>query len=277
MTSTGHQYYGRNQLLGEPSGFRGTVGYMNKASAIQQPVALSSTSNVRIRSLEPLVPPADLLAAQPLAGVAASTVVSGRRAVEEVLAGDDLRLLAVVGPCSIHDIDAARDYAKRLKSLADRVADKLLVVMRVYFEKPRTTVGWKGLINDPHLDDSFDISMGLQMARSLLIEVSEMGLATATEFLEPITPQFLVPLALVQQKAQRIAKWRVAYRCQLALRIQLMVHFKQRLMQCRQHARHIAFWALIMREEQLLSQRQEIPGGFLCSVVAAVAPTTQVQ
>lgn len=164
---------------------------MNKASTIQSSVPSSSTSNIRIRRLEPLVPPAHLLATQPLAGVAASTVVSGRRAVEEVLAGEDLRLLAVVGPCSIHDVDAARDYAARLKSLADRVADRLLVVMRVYFEKPRTTVGWKGLINDPHLDDSFDIAMGLQMARSLLIEVSEMGLATATEFLEPITPQYI--------------------------------------------------------------------------------------
>jgi 3-deoxy-7-phosphoheptulonate synthase len=99
--------------------------------------------------------------------------------------------MAVVGPCSIHDPGAARDYAARLKALADRVADRLLVVMRVYFEKPRTTVGWKGLINDPHLDDSFDVATGLRLARGLLIEIAGMGLPTATEFLEPITPQYI--------------------------------------------------------------------------------------
>jgi 3-deoxy-7-phosphoheptulonate synthase len=108
-----------------------------------------------------------------------------------VLAGDDPRLIVVVGPCSIHDPDAARDYATRLHALAARVSDRLLVVMRVYFEKPRTTVGWKGLINDPHLDDSFDVATGLRLARSLLIEIARMGLPTATEFLEPITPQYI--------------------------------------------------------------------------------------
>jgi 3-deoxy-7-phosphoheptulonate synthase len=150
-----------------------------------------ATSNLRIKSLEPLVPPARLMALLPLDGVAAGTIVAGRREVEQVLAGDDPRLLAVVGPCSIHDLDAAREYAARLKTLADRVADSLLVVMRVYFEKPRTTVGWKGLINDPHIDDSFDVATGLRMARGLLIEVARMGLFSATEFLEPITPQYI--------------------------------------------------------------------------------------
>jgi 3-deoxy-7-phosphoheptulonate synthase len=149
------------------------------------------TSNLRIRSLEPLVPPSRLCALLPLDAAALATVVEGRRAVEAVLAGDDPRVIAVVGPCSIHDADAARDYAARLRSLATRVADRLLVVMRVYFEKPRTTVGWKGLINDPHLDDSFDVATGLRTARSLLIEIARMGLPTATEFLEPITPQYI--------------------------------------------------------------------------------------
>ena len=148
------------------------------------------TSNLRIRSLEPLVPPARLCALLPLDAAALATIVEGRRAVEAVLAGDDPRVIAVVGPCSIHDADAARDYAARLRSLATRVADRLLVVMRVYFEKPRTTVGWKGL-NDPHLDDSFDVATGLRTARSLLIEIARMGLPTATEFLEPITPQYI--------------------------------------------------------------------------------------
>lgn len=153
--------------------------------------ASPATSNLRIKSLEPLIPPARLMALLPLDEAAAATIVGGRREVERVLAGEDPRLLAVVGPCSIHDLDAAREYAGRLKALADRVADRLLVVMRVYFEKPRTTVGWKGLINDPHLDDTFDVATGLRLARALLIEIAGQGLATATEFLEPITPQYI--------------------------------------------------------------------------------------
>jgi len=139
-----------------------------------------ATSNLRIKSLESLVPPARLMALLPLDPPAAATIVEGRRAVERVL-GEDPRVVAVVGPCSIHDLDAAREYAARLKQLADRVADRLLVVMRVYFEKPRTTVGWKGLINDPHIDDSFDVATGLRMARGLLIEVAASG-SSATEF-----------------------------------------------------------------------------------------------
>jgi 3-deoxy-7-phosphoheptulonate synthase len=155
------------------------------------PASLGPTANLRIRSLDPLVPPARLVALLPLDPAATATILSGREAVERILAGDDPRLVAVVGPCSIHDCDAAREYAGRLKRVADRVADRLLVVMRVYFEKPRTTVGWKGLINDPHLDDSFDVATGLRMARGLLIEIAGMGLPTATEFLEPITPQYI--------------------------------------------------------------------------------------
>ena len=153
--------------------------------------AAPSTSNLRIRSLEPLVPPARLCALLPLDAAALATIVAGRQAVERVLEGADPRLLVVVGPCSIHDPDAARDYAARLHALAGRVSDRLLVIMRVYFEKPRTTVGWKGLINDPHLDDTFDVATGLRLARSLLIEIARMGLPTATEFLEPITPQYI--------------------------------------------------------------------------------------
>jgi len=158
---------------------------MNTAAAIQ------STSNLRIRSLEPLVPPARLAAVLPLDDAATRTIVAGRQAVERVLSGDDRRLMAIVGPCSIHDLDAARDYARRLQALARRLEDRLLVIMRVYFEKPRTTVGWKGLINDPHLDDTFDVATGLRLARALLIEIAGQGLATATEFLEPITPQYI--------------------------------------------------------------------------------------
>lgn len=158
---------------------------MNPVAA---PVA---TSNLRIRSLEPLVPPARLCNLLPLGPAAAVTILAGRRDVEQVLSGDDPRVIAVVGPCSIHDPAAARDYAARLKGVADRVADRLLVVMRVYFEKPRTTVGWKGLINDPHIDGTFDVATGLRLARGLLIEIAALGLPTATEFLEPITPQYI--------------------------------------------------------------------------------------
>ena len=152
---------------------------------------MRATSNLRIKSLEPLIPPSRLMNLLPLTDAATNTIVAGRRDVERVLAGEDQRLMAIVGPCSIHDPDAARDYAARLKALADRVNDRLLVIMRVYFEKPRTTVGWKGLINDPHLDDSFDVAAGLRLARGLLIEIAGMGLPTATEFLEPITPQYI--------------------------------------------------------------------------------------
>jgi 3-deoxy-7-phosphoheptulonate synthase len=164
---------------------------MNPASGVRAASAVPSTSNLRIRSLEPLVPPARLSALLPLDESATRTIVHGRQAVEQVLAGEDSRLMAIVGPCSIHDLDAARDYAARLVKLAARVGDRLLVVMRVYFEKPRTTVGWKGLINDPHLDDSFDVGTGLRLARGLLIEIARMGMPTATEFLEPITPQYI--------------------------------------------------------------------------------------
>ncbi len=155
------------------------------------PVVPVATANLRIRSLEPLVPPSRLCKLLPLGPDATATIVAGRRNVERVLAGEDSRVIAVVGPCSIHDIEAARDYATRLKAISDRVADRLLVIMRVYFEKPRTTVGWKGLINDPHIDGTFDVGTGLRLARGLLIEIAAMGLPTATEFLEPITPQYI--------------------------------------------------------------------------------------
>ena len=164
---------------------------MGSPASVRPAASMPATSNLRIRSLEPLVPPARLANLLPLDAGSTRTIVEGRQAVERVLAGEDSRVMAIVGPCSIHDVDTAREYADRLRRLADRVADRLLVVMRVYFEKPRTTVGWKGLINDPHLDDSFDVATGLRLARGLLIEIARLGLPTATEFLEPITPQYI--------------------------------------------------------------------------------------
>ncbi len=155
----------------------------------QQPI-----SDVNIKRIVPLIPPAELHARLPLSERAMQTVAEGREAVRRILTGDDDRLLVIVGPCSIHDEQAALEYAGRLRELADRVADRVLVVMRVYFEKPRTTVGWKGLINDPHLDGTFDMDVGLTAARRILMQLAEQGLAAATEFLDPITPQYIADL-----------------------------------------------------------------------------------
>ena len=149
------------------------------------------TDDVRITGMEEVVAPEALIAEQPMLNAASRTVYETRGAISQILKGEDQRLLVVVGPCSIHDPDAAREYADRLVEESRAHADDLLVVMRVYFEKPRTTVGWKGLINDPHLNGSFDINGGLKMARGLLKDVAEMGLGTGTEYLDPITPQYL--------------------------------------------------------------------------------------
>lgn len=147
--------------------------------------------NVNVASQEVLATPAAIKGDLPLTNAAESTVITGRQAIERILDHTDHRLMVVVGPCSIHEPEAAIDYAQRLKKLADEVSDTLLVVMRVYFEKPRTTTGWKGLINDPHMNDSFDIDAGLRMARKLLIDVNEIGLPAGTEALDPISPQYL--------------------------------------------------------------------------------------
>lgn len=147
--------------------------------------------NINVASQEPLITPEALKAEMPLSGKAAETVEQGRQAIYDIIDGRDHRLFVVVGPCSIHDPKAALEYATRLKKLADEVSDTLLIVMRVYFEKPRTTVGWKGLINDPHLNDTFDIEQGLHIGRRLLLDIAEMGLPTATEALDPISPQYL--------------------------------------------------------------------------------------
>ncbi|MGB2149611.1 MAG: 3-deoxy-7-phosphoheptulonate synthase, partial [Cobetia amphilecti] len=148
-------------------------------------------NNLNVLSQDVLITPEALKQDIPLTAKAEETVIEGRRTIQRILDGEDPRLLVVVGPCSIHDLDAARDYARRLKVLAEEVKDSLYIVMRVYFEKPRTTVGWKGLINDPHLNDTFEIEEGLHIARGLLVELAEMGLPLATEALDPISPQYL--------------------------------------------------------------------------------------
>jgi 3-deoxy-7-phosphoheptulonate synthase len=150
--------------------------------------------NLNIESSQVLTTPEQLKARLPAPESVRESVHAAREAVRAVLSRDDHRLLIVIGPCSIHDVDAAREYATRLKALADELQDSLLLVMRAYFEKPRTTVGWKGLINDPHLNDTFCIEEGLGLARQLLLDIADMGLPLSTEALDPITPQYLQDL-----------------------------------------------------------------------------------
>ena len=147
--------------------------------------------NVNIRAQDVLITPSQLKKEVPISGKAAQSVLAGRETIQNILDRKDPRLMVVIGPCSVHDVKAAIDYGNRLKQLADELSDTLFLVMRVYFEKPRTTVGWKGLINDPHLDDSFEIEEGLHIGRKLLIDLAELGLPTATEALDPISPQYL--------------------------------------------------------------------------------------
>src|SRR3990167_2373444 len=153
-----------------------------------------SVDDLNVLSQQLLITPDQLKSELPLTEKAIATVVKGRQDVRNILDRKDPRLFIVIGPCSIHDIEAAKDYARRLKKLSDEVSDTLLLIMRVYFEKPRTTTGWKGLINDPYLNDSFKIQDGLHIARRLLLDLSEMGLPTATEALDPISPQYLQDL-----------------------------------------------------------------------------------
>ena len=147
--------------------------------------------NLRIASQELLITPHALKSSIPHTAASEATVVQGRKEIQDILDRKDPRLLVVVGPCSIHDVKAAKEYAQRLKALSDELSDTLYIIMRVYFEKPRTTVGWKGLINDPYMNDSFQIEEGMKIGRQLLIDLTEIGLPCATEALDPISPQYL--------------------------------------------------------------------------------------
>ena len=155
---------------------------------------MTELENINVEGLQVLMTPERLKGQCPASKAAQASVGRARRAINAVLNRDDPRLLVVVGPCSIHDAQAAKDYGERLAALSHEVEDALLLVMRAYFEKPRTTVGWKGLINDPYLDDSFRVADGLQIARRLLLELAELGLPLSTEALDPITPQYLQDL-----------------------------------------------------------------------------------
>jgi 3-deoxy-7-phosphoheptulonate synthase len=153
-----------------------------------------ATDDVRIREIKPLISPIDLLDTLKESVDSTQNIIKTRAAIHQILHGDDDRLLVIVGPCSIHDPKAGLEYAKRLLAVKQQLASDLLIVMRVYFEKPRTTVGWKGLINDPHLDGSYDINEGLKKARKFLLDVNELGMPAAMEFLDTITPQYTADL-----------------------------------------------------------------------------------
>jgi 3-deoxy-7-phosphoheptulonate synthase len=152
------------------------------------------TDDLRIESIKAVTSPAVICEEIPVTEEAAKTTVLTRNAIHDILHGQDDRLIVITGPCSIHDIDAAKEYANKLKPLIEQYSDDLLIIMRVYFEKPRTTVGWKGLINDPDLDDSYNINKGLRMARQLLLDLNNMGIPAATEYLDLITPQYVTDL-----------------------------------------------------------------------------------
>ncbi len=159
-----------------------------------QEVANTVVNDLNIASVQALITPAQLKKDLPLSDQARNSVVNGRQTVRDILDGKDKRLFVVIGPCSIHDPKAAHEYADRLLALREKIQDTLYIIMRVYFEKPRTTVGWKGLINDPDMNDSFDIEKGLHIGRQLLLELNEKGLPCATEALDPNSPQYLQDL-----------------------------------------------------------------------------------
>lgn len=152
------------------------------------------TDDLRIRHIDEVIPPEQLHREHPITDRATTTIHDTRRDIHNILHGRDDRLLVIIGPCSVHNVDAAMEYARRLKEVRERLADDLMIVMRVYFEKPRTTVGWKGLINDPNLDGTFHINRGLSLARQLLLDVNEMGIPAGTEFLDLISPQYVADL-----------------------------------------------------------------------------------
>ncbi len=153
-----------------------------------------TTSDLHVVDTRPLVSPVLLHSDLPIDSVSIKTVSTARNNIQRILRGDDQRLLVIVGPCSVHDVDAAKEYACALEPLREKYSPQLEIVMRVYFEKPRTTVGWKGLINDPHLDGSYDINTGLRRARTLLLELARQGMPTATELLDPVVPQYIADL-----------------------------------------------------------------------------------
>lgn len=202
--------------------------------------------DLRIKEIKELLPPVALLEKFPATAFAAETVSQARGAIHQILKGKDDRLLVIIGPCSIHDIEAAKEYAQRLLKLRQELNGELEIVMRVYFEKPRTTVGWKGLINDPHMDSSYQINDGLRIARKLLLDINDIGMPTAGEFLDMITPQYLADLmswALLARALRNhrfTASWLQACHVLLDLKTAPMAPSKSLLMRSTRQARRIA-------------------------------------
>jgi 3-deoxy-7-phosphoheptulonate synthase len=180
--------------MSTPTSTPASTASRNRPLALGSAGARLPIDDTRIREIMELAPPSHLLREFPASERAANTTFEARQAIHRILHGADDRLLLVVGPCSIHDYDAAIDYATRLSAQRRELAAELVIVMRVYFEKPRTTVGWKGLINDPHLDDSYRINEGLRLARRILVEVNELELPAGTEYLDMITPQYFADM-----------------------------------------------------------------------------------
>ena len=211
---------------------------------------------------------------------AADTVLKSREAVRAILERRDPRLFVVVGPCSIHDVAAAREYAGRLKALAERVSSTLLLIMRVYFEKPRTTVGWKGLINDPDLDDSFHIEKGILLARELLLYVAELGLPAGTEALDPIMPQYLSELitwtaiGARTTDRKRTVKWRADCRRRWDSRTARMARWRRPSMRCNRYGVRIISSASLSKASQPCFARPETGTHTSCCAAAAAASTT---
>lgn len=186
---------------------------------------MNKTDELRTARIDSLITPAELAQRYPVSTDVARHVTDTRRRIEKILNGEDHRLLVIIGPCSIHDLDAAMDYAKRLQSMRNQYQHRLEIVMRTYFEKPRTVVGWKGLISDPDLNGSYRVNHGLELARKLLLQVNELGVPTATEFLDMVTGQFIADLIswglLVHGllKARSIVKWLPPCPARLALKM----------------------------------------------------------
>ncbi|EGG08609.1 uncharacterized protein MELLADRAFT_71440 [Melampsora larici-populina 98AG31] len=174
------------------------VADIKAAAASERPRAQAQAMNElddnRIREIRPLVPPQIIIEELPLSETAAQTILQARKTCESIIKGSDDRLIVIVGPCSIHDVNAAIEYGQKLKELIPKFEKELLIIMRVYFEKPRTTVGWKGLINDPFMDTTFNINKGLRVARGLLLDLNDLGLPAAVEFLDTISPQYIADL-----------------------------------------------------------------------------------
>jgi 3-deoxy-7-phosphoheptulonate synthase len=210
-------------------------------------VVLNRLDDLRITQVRPLLPPAILLEEIPITERASELVSATRQAIANVLSGQDPRLVIVVGPCSIHDTRAAVEYAEKLLPLRQRYADQLIVTMRSYFEKPRTSVGWKGLINDPDLDESFHINKGLRMARQLLVDLNDMGLPTASEFLDTQIPQYIADLTSWVAIGARTTESQVhrelasGSRCRWASRTAPTARRRPRWTPCSRRARRTSF------------------------------------